>query len=105
MPYCSSILNTGMKNQDGSICYIIGIPKDIQKQIGKCVGDSATVHEAPNGVSCIPEESNLCIRGASGIPHFDHSVPISQSKQGTILKLREKNAVVHYMVNEMYGGK
>ncbi|MFR1561509.1 MAG: hypothetical protein ACLST7_06135 [Oscillospiraceae bacterium] len=80
MPYCSSILNTGMKNQDGSICYIIGIPKDIQKQIGKCVGDSATVHEAPNGVSCIPEESNLCIRGASGIPHFDHSVPISVSR-------------------------
>ena len=61
-------------------CYIIGIRKDIQKQIGKCVGDSVTVHEAPNGVSCIPEESNLCIRGASGVPHFDHSVPISVSR-------------------------
>lgn len=89
MPYCSSILNTGMKNQDGSICYIIGIPKDIQKQIGKCVGDSATVHEAPNGVSCIPEESNLCIRGASGIPHFDHSVPTEATEMFHILKNAE----------------
>ena len=37
--YKGSIVNMGIKNEDGSICYIIGIRKDIQKQINKYVGD------------------------------------------------------------------
>lgn len=41
-PYDGSVVNMGIKNPDGSICYIIGIRKDIRKKIGKQFGD--TVH-------------------------------------------------------------
>lgn len=34
-PYDGSIVNMGIKNHDGSICYIIGIRKDIRKKIKK----------------------------------------------------------------------
>lgn len=43
LPYDGSIVNMGVKNEDGSICYILGVRKDIQKQIGKVVGDTVTV--------------------------------------------------------------
>lgn len=29
----------GIKNDDGSICYIIGVRKDIQKEMNRGVGD------------------------------------------------------------------
>jgi hypothetical protein len=38
-PYDGSVVNMGMKNNDGSICYIIGIRKDIRKKINKQAGD------------------------------------------------------------------
>ena len=38
-PYDGSIVNMGVKNPDGSICYIIGIRKDIRTIIGKGIGD------------------------------------------------------------------
>lgn len=38
-PYDGSVVNMGIKNPDGSICYIIGIRKDIRKKIGKQPGD------------------------------------------------------------------
>lgn len=33
----------GIKNSDGSICYIIGVRKDIQEKMNKYVGDTITV--------------------------------------------------------------
>lgn len=42
-PYDGSIVNMGVKNSDGSICYIIGIRKDIRETIGKQAGDSIFV--------------------------------------------------------------
>ena len=42
-PYEGSIVNMGVKNPDGSICYIIGILKDIRTKIGKQVGDTVWV--------------------------------------------------------------
>jgi hypothetical protein len=33
----------GLANADGSICYIIGIRKDIRKSIGKEPGDTVAV--------------------------------------------------------------
>lgn len=42
-PYDGSIVNMGVKNQDGSICYIIGIRKDIRLKIGKQPGDKVRV--------------------------------------------------------------
>lgn len=38
-PYCRSIVNMGVKNADGSVCYIIGIRKEIRNKIGKQPGD------------------------------------------------------------------
>ena len=42
-PYKGSIVNMGVKNPDGSICYIIGIRKDIRAKIGKQAGDVVRV--------------------------------------------------------------
>ena len=42
-PYSGSIVNMGVKNEDGSVCYIIGIRKDIQEKIGKHSGDIVKV--------------------------------------------------------------
>jgi len=38
-PYSGSIVNMGVKNPDGTVCYIIGIRKDIRAKIGKQAGD------------------------------------------------------------------
>ena len=43
VPYDGSIVNMGLKNADGSICYIIGILKGIRKTLGKGDGDSVHV--------------------------------------------------------------
>ncbi len=42
-PYIGSIVNMGVKNEDGSICYIIGVRKDIRQKIGKQPGDTVFV--------------------------------------------------------------
>ena len=42
-PYDGSIVNMGVKNADGSICYILGILKDIRTKIGKQPGDMVRV--------------------------------------------------------------
>lgn len=40
--YDGSIVNMGVKDEQGNICYIIGILKSIRKKLGKSDGD--TVH-------------------------------------------------------------
>ena len=42
-PYAGSIINMGLKNNNGTICYIIGIKKDIRKKINKQFGDKIKV--------------------------------------------------------------
>jgi hypothetical protein len=42
-PYDGSVVNMGVKNADGSVCYIIGVLKDIRVRIGKQPGDSVHV--------------------------------------------------------------
>jgi len=42
-PYEGSIVNMGVKNPDGSVCYIIGILKEIRAKINKQIGDTVTV--------------------------------------------------------------
>ena len=42
IPYDGSIVNMGLKNPDGSVCYIIGVLKAIRKQLNKNDGD--TIH-------------------------------------------------------------
>lgn len=41
-PYDGSVVNMGLKNPDGSICYIIGIKKEIRQKIQK--NDKDFVH-------------------------------------------------------------
>ena len=41
--YDGSIVNMGVKNSDGTVCYIIGIRKDIRAKIGKQPGDYVRV--------------------------------------------------------------
>lgn len=36
-PYDGSVVNMGLKNPDGSICYIIGIKKEIRQKIQKMI--------------------------------------------------------------------
>lgn len=43
VPYEGSLVNMGVKNPDGSVCYITGIRKDIQAKIGKGPGDTVSV--------------------------------------------------------------
>ena len=42
IPYDGSIVNMGLKQKDGSICYVIGVLKSIRRQLNKADGD--TVH-------------------------------------------------------------
>lgn len=41
--YDGSIVNMGVKNPDGSVCYILGIRKDIRARTGKQPGDMVKV--------------------------------------------------------------
>ena len=42
IPYDGSIVNMGVKDEKGEICYVIGVLKSIRKQLGKKDGD--TIH-------------------------------------------------------------
>lgn len=42
-PYSGSVVNMGVKDTEGNICYIIGITKAIRQRIGKTFGDSVDV--------------------------------------------------------------
>lgn len=43
VPYDGSIVNMGVKNPDGSVCYIIGVTKAIRAALGKRDGDTIRV--------------------------------------------------------------
>ena len=46
IPYDGSVVNMGVKNEDGSVCYIIGVLKSIRKSLGK--GDGDMIHVVIN---------------------------------------------------------
>ena len=39
IPYDGSVVNMGVKNEDGSVCYVIGVLKAIRDRLGKGNGD------------------------------------------------------------------
>ena len=39
IPYDGSIVNMGLKDEKGNVCYIIGLLKAIRKELGKSEGD------------------------------------------------------------------
>ena len=42
-PYDGSIVNMGVKDSEGNICYVIGVTKKIRSKIGKTFGDEIDV--------------------------------------------------------------
>ncbi len=43
IPYDGSLVNMGLKNPDGSVCWIIGVRKDIRNALQKREGDTLHV--------------------------------------------------------------
>ncbi len=43
IPYEGSIVKMGVKNADGSVCYVIGVRKAIRQALGKGEGDTLHV--------------------------------------------------------------
>ncbi|MCH4005820.1 MAG: DUF1905 domain-containing protein [Eubacterium sp.] len=43
IPYDGSIVNMGVKDENGDICYVIGVLKSIRKELGKVDGDTIAV--------------------------------------------------------------
>ena len=49
IPYDGSIVNMGVKDEKGEICYVIGVLKSIRKQLGKKDGDTIRVTISERG--------------------------------------------------------
>ena len=43
IPYDGSIVNMGIKDENGNICYVIGVLKSIREQLNKTDGDSVDI--------------------------------------------------------------
>ncbi len=66
-PYDGSIVNMGVKNPDGSVCYIIGLRKDIRTKIGKQPGDSIKVTIVERGAEHTEWQCPKCGRNFNNI--------------------------------------
>ena len=53
IPYDGSVVNMGLKNEDGTVCYIIGVLKAIRKKLNKSDGD--TLHTVITPI--LPQET------------------------------------------------
>ena len=47
VPYDGSIVNMGVKDVNGDVCYIIGVLKSIRQKLGKKDGDTVRVRIRP----------------------------------------------------------
>ena len=43
IPYDGSVVNMGLKNEDGSVCYVLGVRKAIRQKLGKADGETIRV--------------------------------------------------------------
>lgn len=43
VPYTGSIVNMGVRDAEGNVCYVIGVTKSIRGRIGKTFGDEVEV--------------------------------------------------------------
>ena len=50
IPYDGSIVNMGVKNPDGTVCYIIGVLQSIRRTLDKKDGDTIHVVIRPSGI-------------------------------------------------------
>ena len=49
VPYSGSIVNMGVKDAEGNVCYILGVTKSVRKMMGKTFGDEVEVEFDPAG--------------------------------------------------------
>ena len=49
IPYDGNVVNMGVKDEKGEICYVIGVLKSIRKQLGKKDGDTILVTISERG--------------------------------------------------------
>lgn len=42
-PYMGSVVNMGVKDKEGKVCYVIGVTKAVRQRIGKSFGDTVEV--------------------------------------------------------------
>ena len=47
IPYDGSVVNMGVKDADGNVCYVIGVLKSIRRQLQKTDGDSLHIVITP----------------------------------------------------------
>lgn len=47
VPYSGSVVNMGVRDAEGNVCYIIGLTKAVRKKIGKSFGDRVEVELTP----------------------------------------------------------
>ncbi len=43
IPYDGSVVNMGVRNADGLVCYVIGVLKAVRQKLGKADGDTISV--------------------------------------------------------------
>ena len=105
VPYDGSIVNMGVKNADGSICYIIGIRKDIRAAIGKQAGDiiKVTIKEKSDTMWKCPkcdrefkkvEQGHFCVK-LNDIDEYIAALP--EDVRPLLQKIRE---TIHAAVPE-----
>lgn len=66
VPYAGSIVNMGVRNEDGSVCYILGVRKDILAKAGKKPGDTLDVTVNP-----VDSPKWVCPRCGRSFSHKD----------------------------------
>lgn len=57
--YQGSIVNMGIKDEDGNICYIIGVLKSIRKTLGKDIGDMISVIVSEVNKQTLSDDNNV----------------------------------------------
>ncbi len=67
IPYEGSIVNMGVKNPDGSVCYVIGVRKSIRARLSVRDGDAIHVAVEPRQ-GMAPEERRSAGRAEPGGP-------------------------------------
>ena len=48
-PYIGSVVNMGVKDKEGKVCYVIGVTKAVRQRIGKSFGDKVEVELCRQG--------------------------------------------------------
>lgn len=106
IPYDGSIVNMGLKNDDGSICYVIGVLKAIRKELGKSDGDMIHVAITDRSLKSM-WKCPKCGRSfkKEGQSHFCGKIEtidqyIEEQDEGIWSRLNEVRQILHTAIPE-----